>query len=151
RVRLPAGRKGVYLELVTERVAIAVVPFAEDAVGKSVGAKAVPNGHEATRIRRDRGAALITGCDRVYLELPAETIAVAVIPLAEDAEVAPVLLIALPDNDEVAARVGGDGRTGLTVCRLGVYLKLVAQRASVAVISLAKHAQRSKYSATTIL
>src|SRR5439155_17971 len=63
--------------------------------------------------------------------------------LAEDAIVAAVLEVALPDDDEVARRVGSDGGVLLQVGSVGVDPELGALRGATAGVALAEDAVRA--------
>src|SRR4029079_16505455 len=101
RRALDAGRVRVHAEFGAQRRTDGVVTLAEDAVAVPILAQAVPHHHEASvRGRGHSRGALYVGGIRVDLAFRATRIAARIVSLREDAVGAPVLAVALPDDDE---------------------------------------------------
>src|SRR4029078_1138791 len=94
----------------------------------------------AARVRGNRGSSLWTCRIGIHLELAAQRGSIAVIALAEDAQRVPILAVAKPHDDEVAARVRGDREVELVVRRVCVHLELAASGVPVPVETLAENA-----------
>src|SRR6185503_12683339 len=60
------------------------------------------------------------------------------VALAEDTPTGAVLRVAIPDDDEVAGRIGGDGDPSLGTRRVGVHAELVPLSLARAVVALAE-------------
>jgi hypothetical protein len=127
------------------------VALAEDAVARAVLTIAVPDDDEAARaiddagpgavltdagpddgevaggIRSDGGAGLVARNIAVDRELRTERTSRAGIALAANLVGRPAAVEALPRDDDVARRVGGDGRPVLAVRRIGVDAELRAR------------------------
>src|SRR6185295_12729554 len=100
-----------------------------DAEDASVLAAAHPHDEEIpARVRGDGRVVLVAGGIGVDPELAALRDPRGVEALAEDAEAASVLSDAVPDDDEIAARVRGHGRPVLEVRGVGVDPEVAALR-----------------------
>src|SRR3990172_397074 len=124
-VLLPARDVGVDLELVPLGSSGGVEALAEDSVVAPVLALAVPNDDEVPNGVRSRGwEPLDARGVGVDLELASLGEAVGVEALAEDPPGAPVLAVALPNDDEVPVRVGGHRGVALVARGVGVDLEV---------------------------
>src|SRR5207247_2481833 len=88
----------------------------------------------------NRRALLITRGVAVDTKLSAQRNSVAGVPLGEDAKAAAVFDLAVPRDDEVAGRIGGDRWEHLAGRGVAVDPELAAQRHSPARVALAKDA-----------
>ena len=110
RVHLVARRRRVHDELAAERSAGRVEPLARYSEARAVSGEAHPDDHEIAGGVHARGRSLLrAGGECVHRKLTTQSDSVFIEPLTEDAVRGPVL-VALPDDDEVAVRAAGDGR-----------------------------------------
>src|SRR5262249_2940739 len=113
---LVVGGVGVDAELRAAGQAAAEEALAEDPILAAVLVEALPDHDEVpVRLAADRGGALIVGGIGVDQELLAQGLARAGIALAEDPIIAAVLVVALPDHDEVPVRLAADRWVALGV------------------------------------
>jgi hypothetical protein len=99
----------MFPELEADRPSGAAVALGEDTVARAVLQVAAPDDDEiAGPVRGDGRDALPVRRESVDPELGAERHTGAGVALAVDTPVRAVLLVALPDHDEVAGGIGGD-------------------------------------------
>ena len=125
-------RERVDAELRAERSAGIGIALAEDAITIAVLTPTLPDHDEVAGGVRGYGRTSLNAkraCrERVHAELRADRGAGTDEALAEDAIARAVLIQALPDDHETAGGTGGDGRSALIVCRVGVDAELGAER-----------------------
>src|SRR5207247_4182962 len=127
RPELEAGRQGVDQEFAADGVARRVIAPALDARARTV-LDAPPDHDEITPAsHRDRGLVLGTRRVRVDLELASAWSPRRCEPLAEYPVPASVLVVALPDDDEVPVRLHGRARVALPAGGVGVHAELPAR------------------------
>jgi hypothetical protein len=138
-VVLVAGGEGVHLELRPHRAGGVEAPRHDAAA--VVAAVVRPGHHEAAARRRsDGGLDLEAGRRGVDRELRALRHARGVEALAEEAEIAAVLAIALPGHHEAAVGEVGHARVALAVRGVRVDVELPALRRRAGVEALAEDA-----------